>query len=384
MALLLPSFLGLLFATLLSSSLSFSQSLPDLTPEVYDIHPDLHTVVSPGDVQEGCASATSGVDLLRFSVLTRNVGTADLVLGDPGCPDCLTHPGEVCGNPLFHCSPAGGHNHGHYTNYARYELLDDANAVVATSGKFGFCLTDSSCSGWASPRYTCGDQGITVGCADIYASYLGCQYIDITNLADGNYTLRITADPFNKIVELDELNNTTIAPVTLNRSVDSDEELTGKSVELFTDLKSGRPRFKFRTPPATVLSLPTADLAPTSVGATLIIRDTAAIGGGISTIPLPANQWVGLGSPRGTKGYRYAGNISRGDECASISLKPNGLTILCQNLLPAPTLPIQGELKVQLRIGNGEKRYCATFGGLEVKNTTTNFHRKNAAPVPCD
>jgi len=152
-------------------------ALPDMTAEIRDVQLQLNTSVAAGDVAEGCAEAMSGVDLLRFSSLSKNVGSADLVLGDPECPTpCSDHPLEVCGNPDYVCSPAAGHNHPHYSNYARYELLDAGNQALVVGHKQGFCLLDSICN---TPHYTCTNQGLTAGCADQYSANLGCQYLDM-------------------------------------------------------------------------------------------------------------------------------------------------------------------------------------------------------------
>src|SRR5262249_31641191 len=67
----------------------------------------------------------------------------------------------------------------------------------------------------ATPFYTCDFQGITAGCADVYSFDLGCQYLDVTGVPDGNYTLRVTVDPFGRIPELDETNNVATLAVTL-------------------------------------------------------------------------------------------------------------------------------------------------------------------------
>jgi hypothetical protein len=80
--------------------------------------------------------------------------------------------------------------------------------------KQGFCLRDTNC---AAPRYTCTDQGITAGCADTYGSTLGCQYLDVTGVPAGNYTLRVSMDPFGRVPELNENNNVATVPVTISR-----------------------------------------------------------------------------------------------------------------------------------------------------------------------
>ena len=132
-----------------------------MVPEISDVSLQLGTTVAAGDVAEGCAEATSGVDLLRFGALSRNVGTADSCSAIRGCPSpCTEHPLEVCGNPDFVCSPAAGHNHPHYANYARYELLDANGQAIVVGHKQGYCLRDTNC---ADPFYTCANQGISAG-----------------------------------------------------------------------------------------------------------------------------------------------------------------------------------------------------------------------------
>lgn len=186
--------------------------LPDLRPEIQDWKLQFGATVDPGDVAEGCAESASNANLLRFGVRSWNVGTSDLYLGDPQCPDCLTHPLEACVHPDFTCSPSQGHNHAHYGNYARYELLDATSQAVVVGHKQGFCLMDTHC---ASPVYTCENQGLSMGCYDLYPSSVGCQYLDITDVLPGNYTLRVTMDPFGRIDELDETNNVVSMPVTI-------------------------------------------------------------------------------------------------------------------------------------------------------------------------
>jgi hypothetical protein len=184
---------------------------PDLTPEIVNWNIQLGATVSAGDVAEGCAETTVA-DLLRFGVRVKNTGTADLVLGNPLCPDCTSNPLAVCGNPNFTCSPAEGHNHPHYSNYARYELLDPSSQAVVIGHKQGFCLLDSECP---NPKFSCFNQGISAGCSDVYGSELGCQYLDITGIPPGDYTLRVTVDPFSRLAELNEGNNVITVPVAV-------------------------------------------------------------------------------------------------------------------------------------------------------------------------
>ncbi len=159
-------------------------------------------------VQEGCAVAGTR-RLLRFATETRNIGNADLVLGDPE------------GNPLFEFDPC--HDHYHFSGYAEYRLIT-SNGVVAVSAKHGFCLLDSF--RWdpnASPvaGYDCDNQGLQAGWADVYSSSTPCQWIDITDQPPGDYVLEMEANPLHLLAESTFTNNVVSIPVTLP-AVDSD------------------------------------------------------------------------------------------------------------------------------------------------------------------
>jgi hypothetical protein len=142
--------------------------------------------------------------LLRFTTETRNVGTADLVLGNPS-----SNPSFVWGS----C-----HGHYHFNSFAAYRLLNTAGQVVRTGNKVGFCLMDisrHSSSANPSSRFTCSNQGIQAGWGDIYSSSLTGQWVVITGLPAGNYILEVEVDPMNYIAEADETNNTTRVNVTI-------------------------------------------------------------------------------------------------------------------------------------------------------------------------
>ena len=131
---------------------------------------------------EGCVIGPGWRKLLRFDTKTANAGAVDLVLGIPA-----NHP------DLFTYSPC--HDHHHFDDYAAYTLLD-GDEVVAVGHKQAFCLLDYD--NWAWPElgedgqvYTCFNQGLSVGWSDTYRANLDCQWIDVTDVAPGSYTLRM-------------------------------------------------------------------------------------------------------------------------------------------------------------------------------------------------
>src|SRR5215470_4097341 len=137
----------------------------DLTPTIYDVHFDGPGAwVSAAEVAEGCAQATTGRTLLRFGTRVMNLGPDDLVIGDPGCPDCTTNPGAICQDPRFICSAALGLPH--FQSAARFELLDPSGADVVVGGKRGYCFNDDECVDGKPLVYTdcSAHQGLSVGC----------------------------------------------------------------------------------------------------------------------------------------------------------------------------------------------------------------------------
>jgi cysteine-rich repeat protein len=186
-------------------------ALPDIVPEIYDVTIGVRNV-DQEDVDEGCAGGSFNRRLVEFSLRTYNVGTTDLFLGDPGCPNCALNPGATCSNPLFVCGES--HGHAHFESFAKTQILDSGMNLVAEGLKYGFCLLDLEC---ADPQYSCSFQGISAGCSDVYEAGLPCQYVDITDAAlpDGEYTLRVSLDPDGVFTESNEVNNTVDVPITI-------------------------------------------------------------------------------------------------------------------------------------------------------------------------
>jgi hypothetical protein len=154
---------------------------------------------------EGCVGGTGKRTLLRFDVATPNIGTADLVLGDPR------------NNSLFVFSAC--HGHYHFSGYAVYELLDMGGRTIVTGRKQAFCLEDfARYDANAGPaKFTCANQGISVGWQDVYGSYLDCQWLDITGVRPGSYQLRVTINPQALLSESNYNNNSATVPVTIPR-----------------------------------------------------------------------------------------------------------------------------------------------------------------------
>jgi hypothetical protein len=59
-------------------------------------------------------------------------------------------------------------------------------------------------------------MGISVGAADVYPWYLADQYVDITDVPDGRYLLRVEIDAGRKLVEKSRANNVAVTCVDLH------------------------------------------------------------------------------------------------------------------------------------------------------------------------
>lgn len=145
-------------------------------------------------VIEGAVAAPGRRRLLRFDTVVVNRGTEDLVVGDPDDPEPPFAPED------FELSPCHGHHH--FLGFAEYTLLDGADRVVGHGHKQSFCMTDSRrFVGDLPRRYDCEFQGISVGWGDRYGFDIDGQWVDVTGIASGDYTLVVTVNPDGKLPE---------------------------------------------------------------------------------------------------------------------------------------------------------------------------------------
>lgn len=157
------------------------------------------------EVVEQCVDAPGTRRLLRFATVTENVGDVALDLGP-------TPPAGEDGG-IFVWSPC--HMHHHVAGYADY-VLRDATGIVVHGRKQAFCLEDDA---QVEPRgpskgFHCTHQGISPGWADVYGNALACQWLDITNVAPGTYTLEVEIDRSGILLDADRTNNAWSTPVS--------------------------------------------------------------------------------------------------------------------------------------------------------------------------
>jgi hypothetical protein len=104
----------------------------------------------------------------------------------------------------------GGHQRG-----ALVSTQDKTSMGVVDSGPYDLGLPAAP----ASQVYKSANDlilGISVGWADIYDRSLPGQWIDVTGLASGPYFLEVVIDPYERVEELDDTNNTTELLVDLS------------------------------------------------------------------------------------------------------------------------------------------------------------------------
>ncbi len=183
----------------------------------------------------------AGTRKIRFSTTSTNLGDGPLEMRgtlDPetgrtratqriarGDGDGVVE--RVAGDFVFHPT----HRHWHFesfTDFALWTYLPGGalDRVVATTGKMTFCVMDTGRADGAptgdQPRaFTgCGNstQGISVGWHDTYGSSIPGQELDVSGLPDGRYAIRSTVDPENRLMEIDDTNNATVAYVQLSGS----------------------------------------------------------------------------------------------------------------------------------------------------------------------
>ncbi len=123
-----------------------------------------------------------------------------------------------------------GHDHWHIQGVMLYQLWS-SDGVVRRGTKVGFCFLDSrrynlslpgAPQAQVYPERLCGDSGdlanrmgLSVGWGDEYPANFAFQWIDITSLPAGEYTVQARADEQNWYVESSETNNCAWARVRI-------------------------------------------------------------------------------------------------------------------------------------------------------------------------
>jgi len=156
------------------------------------------------ELVEECVGGPGVRKLLRFTTSIGNLGAAPVII-----------PGPETAPELYHFDACHGHDH--LEDFASYELVDASGATVAAGRKQGFFLIDNApyCSDGPTGTDYYPDQGISPGWADVYVASLPCQWIDVTGVPDGAYTLEVTADTRRLVEQHDVHPDTAIVEVVI-------------------------------------------------------------------------------------------------------------------------------------------------------------------------
>lgn len=203
-----------IFATIDDGSCVIDNCLPDLVVSETDlknsISLDSIMNVDTCMIKEGCLRGLGLRDIIRFTTTINNVGNADYIVGTPDVNDA--------GFSFNNC-----HRHAHKLGYAEYMLYKGSGDPLPIGFKNGFCVFDLSCDNPTEAKFSCEYMGISAGCQDIYDASIGCQWVDITDVEDGQYTLvvRINWDrvpDLRGLPEMDYENNWAQACIDIDRS----------------------------------------------------------------------------------------------------------------------------------------------------------------------
>jgi hypothetical protein len=168
-------------------------------------------------VVEGCLTGFGTRDIIRFTTHIKNIGTADYYIGSPTAQPTQFSWGNC-------------HGHWHYEGYAEYIMYDQQGQAIPVGFKNGFCVLDLECGDGGNAQYGCANMGISRQCGDIYGSGLDCQWMDITEIDTGRYTMVVrvnwdnAADALGRI-ELSHANNWAQVCVYLGRDANGNRTI---------------------------------------------------------------------------------------------------------------------------------------------------------------
>jgi len=215
------------------------------------LYPDLR-VIAANDLIPGIENVGGTVRfVVRFTTTIWNAGEGPLELrGDSsdGTARVFQRVYDTSGGMVEFLSGnftfLEGHNHWHFENFGRYELWTRGSyerwlASGRTEGQpewlsskttgqgESFCVRDSrpmSGQSAAPFRYAdCGTdiQGISVNWTDMYTRDLPDQWVDVgmSPLPDGDYVLRLVADPQNLIYESSDRADPARESATANEAI---------------------------------------------------------------------------------------------------------------------------------------------------------------------
>jgi Lysyl oxidase len=201
---------------------------------------------------------------LRFTTVEENIGDGPLLfyghrdsraqatmtvrqafqVGDHGAiPDSFAATQQASRTSMYY-EPAPAHMHWHLLNFARFELRDQAGGTLVTDRKNGFCLGDryeitdsyslshrvrkddstesklheflvNNMCAHHNPDAMDVTEGISVGSGDDYTYDVDFQWLDITGVPSGVYTVVNTVNPDRTLIEKDYSNDSSSIAISV-------------------------------------------------------------------------------------------------------------------------------------------------------------------------
>jgi hypothetical protein len=168
-------------------------------------------------VVEGCLTGYGMRDIIRFTTHIKNIGDADYYIGSPSAQPTQFSWGNC-------------HGHWHYEGYAEYVMYDAQGQAIPVGFKNGFCVLDLECGDGGTAQFGCSNMGISKQCGDIYGSGLDCQWMDITDIDTGRYTMVVRVNWDNSPdalgrIELSHVNNWAQVCIRLGRDANGNRTI---------------------------------------------------------------------------------------------------------------------------------------------------------------
>ncbi|MFN0283544.1 MAG: lysyl oxidase family protein [Kineosporiaceae bacterium] len=194
-----------------------------------------------GDVEDPLSTK----EYLGFAATVWNAGPAPLVVDGYRTPgsdlmdayqffyDRKGKQAGWTGTGSLRYDSRSGHEHWHFLDFAKYELLSADGRTTILSQKEAFCLapTDAVDLTARGARYQPNSTGLSTACGgqqslalretldagwgDTYGQFLAGQSFDISALPNGRYVIRVTANPDGNLVEGSTTNNVSDRVVVL-------------------------------------------------------------------------------------------------------------------------------------------------------------------------
>ena len=135
------------------------------------------------EITEGCIGGPGTRRLLRFATSIANFGGAPAIVPSPDDAPDLYHISTCDGEPEL-------------SEFSAYELTDASGATIAAGRKQSVFLVDiaPNCIDAASATLYLPAQGLSPGWGDVYISSTPCNWLDVTDVPDGQYTLHVAVD----------------------------------------------------------------------------------------------------------------------------------------------------------------------------------------------